>query len=60
MDEHDDIGKECIRAFRCPRCAAPIKDKGSYARCTECDWAITNGSLNTSTGEFESCDEDPS
>jgi tRNA(Ile2) C34 agmatinyltransferase TiaS len=32
-----------IRANKCPKCGADVKDKGSYIRCTSCAWSLTNG-----------------
>jgi tRNA(Ile2) C34 agmatinyltransferase TiaS len=51
-NEHDEVSRECIRSGRCPKCAAAIKDKGTYIRCTECGWSLSNGWIDESTGEW--------
>lgn len=38
-----EIEAERIRNNKCPKCGKDVKDKGSYIRCTSCNWALTNG-----------------
>jgi len=39
-----------IRDGKCPKCGADMKDKGSYIRCTKCQFSITNGGWSESDG----------
>lgn len=38
-----DLQAERIKANLCPLCGKPMKDKGSYVRCTSCRFAVTDG-----------------
>jgi len=50
--DFNEVTKELVQNNRCPKCAAKIKDKGSYLRCTECDWGLESGSYDRSTGKL--------
>lgn len=42
MQDYDEESRR-IMDGRCPACGGDVKDKGSYIRCTVCDWSLTNG-----------------
>lgn len=39
MDDHTGKMVPFVIGERCPNCRRKMKDKGTYMRCTECDWS---------------------
>lgn len=43
MSDKSDIEAERIRRGLCPVCGSKAKDKGSFIRCTRCEWCLADG-----------------
>jgi ribosomal protein L37AE/L43A len=45
-EDKSEIEADRIRRGLCPACGEKAKDKGSYIRCTKCNWCLTDGTWN--------------
>lgn len=50
LERRAQIESDRIKKELCPKCGRPIKDKGSYIRCTSCPWSLNNGEYNSEEG----------